>query len=127
MKITVVLGLGSNLPDGERYIAAAVDALNDVLTDVRVSTTYTTDAIGGSGLKYTNAVMAGTYSGDLQTLNRWCKDYEQKFGRTSQARAKGLVPIDIDVVVADHEVLRTDDFKQVYFTTGYNMIFLKNQ
>ena len=59
------------------------------------------------------------FDGDLATLEAMLKACEVMEGRTSDARAAGRVPLDIDVVIADGRVLRPDDFKRYFFRQGY--------
>lgn len=117
----VVLSLGSNCGDRENNVAGAIDWLRlHVLSDCECSEIYETLPVGHSGSNYINAVVAGFYSGCLEDLERLCKEYERSNGRDEESRKLNMVPVDIDVVIADGDVLRERDFKCSFFQKGYH-------
>lgn len=121
--VEVVLGLGSNCGDRKASVAKAISSLKSILKNAKASRIYETQPVGHSGsTNYMNAVVSGIFTGDPEDLEGLCKDYELREGRDAEARAKGLVPIDIDIVIAAGNVIRPRDFKCAFFQTGYRQI-----
>lgn len=120
--IEVVLSLGSNYGDREKSVGAAIEWLRHQLTGFRASHIYETLPVGHPGNSYINAVVSGCYDGRLENLDSLCKKYEMAHGRDADARIRGIVPVDIDVVMACGDILRLRDFKCAFFQTGYQEI-----
>ena len=47
---------------------------------------------------------------------------EYDFGRDSEARERGDVPLDVDIVLFDAEIVRPRDFSQSFFRIGYESL-----
>lgn len=118
----VVLSIGSNVADGTDHVIRAIATLRELLTDCRDSGAYTTPALCGDGTTYVNAVFIGNYSGDIATLNTLCKTLEHTHGRDSEARRQRRVPLDLDIVMSDGEILRPKDYDCAYFRQGYSRL-----
>lgn len=118
----VVVSLGANCGNREESVAKAMEWLGGILSYSVCSSIYETPPYGHAGSKYMNAVVAGSYDGSLQELEKKCKDYELANGRDSKAREEGSVPIDIDIVISDGEVMREADFSREFFLIGYREI-----
>lgn len=69
-----------------------------------------------------NAVLSGYSDIPFEKLNKDLKAYELKHGRDSEARRKGEVPIDLDIVKWDGEILRPRDYAADYFRKGLTEI-----
>ncbi len=87
-----------------------------------VSSIYEKPAVKNAGNPYTNAVMVIDAAIEYGTLNSLLKEYEQKEGRDEGCRRAGRVPVDIDIVVWDGEVIREWDFRQEFFRIGLEMV-----
>lgn len=130
----VVLGIGSNFGDRRKNVGRAVEWLLDLLEDVEVSSIYETPPMPSSSGKgmpvpvsgvtsdYMNCVVAGSYCGSIDELNRKLKEYETANGRDIYCRSHGLVPVDIDIVVASGEILRPRDYSASFFRIGYSQL-----
>ncbi len=57
-----------------------------------------------------------------QELNSAFKAYERACGRDEECRSKGLVPIDLDIVMWNGDVVREKDYKQQFFKIGWEQI-----
>ena len=116
------IGAGSNLraEDAVMAIARASEALT-AFGFVRTSDTYRTDGVGvkSAGMVYHNAVFELDTRLDAGSLNAALKQYEDDNGRD---RSTPVIPIDLDLVVYDGEVLRPGDFRHSYFLTGYRQL-----
>ena len=94
--VSCTIGLGSNAPDREAQINRAIDFLRGYLSKCSVSSIYESAAINGTDSSYLNAVVHGRSS-----------------------KEKGVVPIDLDLVIYDMRILRPKDFERHYFNIGY--------
>lgn len=97
MSLTCVfLGLGSN-SRREQNLIAALDALAQLLGDMRCSPVFESLAVGYKGDNFYNLVVSGTTELPLMELDRRLKFIEADNGRYAPDR-KGL-PLDIDVLM----------------------------
>lgn len=117
-----VLSLGSNCGDRETNVTNVLTELSGMFGDMRNSGIYETPEIHGKGAPYMNAVVECAVSLDFDRFNALVKEMELRNGRTAQARARGEVPIDIDVVIWDCSVIRPADFSREFFQIGYRRI-----
>ncbi len=92
----VLLGLGSNI-EREPHLRAGLDALADLLTDLRCSPVFESAAVGIKSGPFYNLVVAGQCALSLRDLDRRLKFIEADNGRYAPDR-KGL-PLDIDVLL----------------------------
>ncbi|MBU0562756.1 MAG: 2-amino-4-hydroxy-6-hydroxymethyldihydropteridine diphosphokinase [Gammaproteobacteria bacterium] len=92
----VMLGLGSNVQRIER-LHAGLDALAELLQDMRCSPVFESLAVGYKGDNFYNLVVAGYTDLPLTELDRRLKFVEADNGRYAPDR-KGL-PLDIDVLL----------------------------
>lgn len=92
----VMLGLGSNVQRIER-LHAGLDALAELLQDMRCSPVFESLAVGYKGDNFYNLVVAGHTDLPLTELDRRLKFIEADNGRYAPDR-KGL-PLDIDVLL----------------------------
>ena len=118
----VTLSFGSNHGDRMRNVAAAIGWFQTVATGCRVSSIYETPDVTGHGAPYMNAVASGCTELDYCALNRLAKDFEVEYGRDADCRKRGVVPIDIDIVIWKSETLRPLDFSREFFQIGYREI-----
>lgn len=119
----VVLSLGSNVPARHEMLMAGLVWLREHgLEGMRCSTLYTTPALHPGKPEYMNAVVAGSIALHRDALNAALKRYEATCGRNDDMRCRGLVPIDIDIVMWNGAVLRNQDFQQQFFQIGWTQI-----
>ncbi|AHY44366.1 2-amino-4-hydroxy-6-hydroxymethyldihydropteridine diphosphokinase [Stutzerimonas decontaminans] len=97
----VMLGLGSNV-QRELRLQAGLDALADLLQDMRCSPVFESLAVGYKGDNFYNLVVGGYTDLPLTELDRRLKFIEADNGRYAPDR-KGL-PLDIDVLLYDELV-----------------------
>lgn len=118
----VIIGIGSNVEPRELNVTDAIGWLGTVLDSLEASTVYATRPEGSARYPYANAVVAGLTDLSKSEITAMLKDYEIARGRTPRFKALDIVPVDLDLVVYDGEVLRPGDFDALYFTLGYNQI-----
>lgn len=111
-----IITLGSNVGNRNEMVSAGINWLKETLI-VRSSTdVYSSpDAYHAGRPPYANAIVIAEAECDAATLDRMFKAYELNQGRDRQTKA---VPIDIDVVVKDTEILRLRDYTAPYFLLG---------
>ncbi|RYJ62590.1 2-amino-4-hydroxy-6-hydroxymethyldihydropteridine diphosphokinase [Pseudomonas songnenensis] len=97
----VLLGLGSNA-QRDHHLHAGLDALAELLEDMRCSPVFESLAVGYKGDNFYNLVVAGHTDLPLTELDRRLKFIEADNGRYAPDR-KGL-PLDIDVLLYDELV-----------------------
>jgi 2-amino-4-hydroxy-6-hydroxymethyldihydropteridine diphosphokinase len=92
----VFLGLGSNI-ERERLLTAGLDALGELLDDLRCSPVFESRPVGIKSGNFYNLVVSGHTDLPLHELDRRLKFIEADNGRYAPDR-KGL-PLDIDVLL----------------------------
>lgn len=92
----VLLGLGSNI-GRELHLRAGLDALADLLREMRCSPVFESKAVGIKSGPFFNLVVAGLTTLSLADLDRRLKFIEADNGRYAPDRV-GL-PLDIDVLL----------------------------
>ena len=117
--VKVVLSFGSNCGDRIANIVNALEWFRSLATDCCFSSIYETPEIHGHGAPYMNAVGSGFVNADFDAFLRLTKLYEVKNGRDTSSRLQGKVPIDIDIVICDNDILRPLDFGCEFFQIGY--------
>lgn len=115
----IVVSLGSNCGDRRQKVEDAILWLAGSLADFKTSSIYETPPVGHQGSNYMNAVAEGLIDVSVPEFEKSCKRYEEESGRDAEARLDGRVPIDIDIVIADSDILRTEDFRRGFFQIGY--------
>ena len=118
-----VLSLGSNSGDRQHQMDLAFSHLKSVFNDVESSAIYETDALNGKDAPYLNSVIVGYTNMSYDETVDYMKQWEKNCGRTSESKLKGIIPIDIDVVVWNETIVRPKDFEMSYFTRGYQQLF----
>lgn len=118
----VFLSFGSNYGDKKGNVEAALRWIGSLLDDMQSSDVYETPEVHGYGASYFNAVASGKTGLELEEFNRRLKVYERDCGRTDEARIRKEVPIDIDIVIWDGEIIRPVDFSREFFRIGYEDI-----
>lgn len=119
---TYVLSIGSNV--SRANVEAAIKWLRAEFGDIKVSHVYETPAISSKEMEcsaesvYDNAVACVGSKLDFAGLEVLFKAYELECGRDAEARAAGVVPIDIDIVMADGMIIRPWDYRQQFFKIG---------
>ncbi|HET8909217.1 MAG TPA: 2-amino-4-hydroxy-6-hydroxymethyldihydropteridine diphosphokinase [Ktedonobacterales bacterium] len=105
----VYLGLGSNLGDRDANLAAAIQALAELVTVERVSSVYDTAPLHVTDQpRFHNLVCQATTDLTPPALLRAAKAIERHLGR-ADGRRYGPRVIDIDVLLYDSLVLQTDE------------------
>lgn len=119
---TVVISIGSNSPDREQQIKDGLGWLKNILGNAKISPVYNTHATNGKDPDYLNAVVIAECKEEYQTLNEKLKQYEKICGRTKESKLQGNIPIDMDIVIWHGDIMRENDFRQLYFQIGWKQL-----
>lgn len=125
MVLTVVIG--SNYGDRGANIKSALTRIGQIAKICSQSDIYETPDCLGTGLKYLNVVVGIEVAGlTLEAFQREMKELERHCGRNEEARKRGEVCIDIDIVLADGQVIRESDYRAAYFQKGYKELISRD-
>lgn len=113
-----ILVIGSNCGEKEAAIRKSLILLEKWGEIEESSGLYETPDCLGKGRPYMNAVISFITTLSESVLNQRIKDIEVEMGRDKEARKRGDVPIDIDIVVWEGEVKRLFDYNAGYFRLG---------
>lgn len=110
--------LGSNAEDAEHRINAAMDFLRSIpdCRDFVATEVYHCD-----GSSYGNALVRLRTGMSVEALRAHTKEYERQCGRCAESKARGEISIDIDLVMANDDILR-DDYYSPYFVHGLKLL-----
>lgn len=114
----VVLSLGSNSSDKEQQMTNAVKQMKHLFKSVAISDFYEVPAINGKDAPYLNSVMVVSTAMAIDEMNLLLKRWEIECGRTLESKQKGVVPIDLDIVMWNREVIRPVDYSRSYVSKG---------
>lgn len=67
---------------------------------------------------YVNSVAKGNTSLSADDIRQALKEYERNMGRTPEAKAQGIVPIDLDLLSHGDIILKSKDLQQEYVLRG---------
>ena len=119
---TIVISIGSNSRDRQWQVEHAIEWLNKHLSGTKTSSIYNSEADNHRDPDYLNAVMTGECKRDFETISQKVKEYETVCGRTPASKLEGNVPMDLDIMMWNGEVVRPVDFAKAYFQQGWNEI-----
>ena len=119
---SAIISIGSNSPDKSMQIDNCIQWLSNLFEITDISDIYTTPAINGKDPEYLNCVASIISELSFEELSTMMKDFEADCGRTPQSKQNGSVPIDLDIVIWNGDVIRERDFEQHYFQIGWKEI-----
>ncbi len=115
-----VLGVGSNSSDRDWQIENAIKWIKEKFSNVKLSSIYETRASNGKDADYINLVMRVDTHKSIEETTEMLKKYEAICGRTPASKLEGVIPIDLDIVVWNTEIVRPKEFDYPYFSRGYH-------
>ena len=119
---SLVLSIGSNSKDREWQVKNCIAWLKDKLHGVTVSDIYNSKAANGVDPDYLNAVMKAKCREELPEITDMLKKYETVCGRTPMSKKKGDIPMDLDIIIWNNEIIRETDYNQHYFQIGWQQL-----
>ncbi|MBQ9076602.1 MAG: 2-amino-4-hydroxy-6-hydroxymethyldihydropteridine diphosphokinase [Muribaculaceae bacterium] len=114
----LILSIGANSPDREWQMAQAVKRMKQLFKKTVVSEIYEVPAHNGVDAPYLNAVMVASTTMNMEDVTVALKQWETLCGRTPASKQQGVIPIDLDIVVWNDEVVRPVDYSRNYVSTG---------
>lgn len=109
-----LLCLGSNV-DAIYHLKSAEQILESLLGPIRWGAIIETEPWGTDlpGSYFNRAACLYTSLTSEELIGRF-KQIERRNGRTIESKARGLVPLDIDLLVYDDFILKPEDLKKKY-------------
>lgn len=120
--VSVVISIGSNCGNRQSNVEEGLIWLKSILMNPKCSEIYETPCALKTGKAYLNAVISGVYEGPGYELDDRLKIKEHEMGRDKNCRDKGDVPLDMDIVIENREVIKDWDYRQKFFQIGYQQI-----
>ncbi len=118
-----ILSLAANTPDKQEQMRLAIEELRAISSTLLASTVYETEPVGNKNQpRYLNAVAVIEIEMEYEVLHSRLKELERLHGRTPESKTQGTIPLDIDIVMWNSEILRPRDWEQDYFTIGLNQL-----
>ena len=107
-----ILCIGSNYR-AETYMGMAEMLLNQRFPSIRWGKTVKTLPEGTTcPTPYLNRAARLDTNWDADTLRHYFKSIEKACGRTSLSKQTGIIPLDIDLLMIDNTVLKSEDMQK---------------
>lgn len=120
--LQTVICIGSNVACRRANIDYACKMLSDVCRDCITSGVYETDDDSGLGAPYLNMVVICRCIICREALQTMAKKLEKDCGRDECSKVRGEMPLDIDIVVWEGDVVDDYEFGRPYFIEGYRRV-----
>lgn len=124
MKHICYLSIGSNMPSRLGRLDRAVKTLEQAVGVEAVSEAISSNDYTGLGAPYLNIAVRCTTDMDIDALREAIAAIESKQGRRPDSKELGHMPVDIDIVVFDGDIISQCDFSQPFFQICYSQIKL---
>lgn len=112
------IGMGSNSLTPEKIFNAQKELMS-LFPDIRFSELRHTLPVNfTSPNKFFNQVAVFTTSLSLDLLSTLLKDIERQNGRAFEDKARGIVKLDLDVLIYAGRILKADDMTREYIVQG---------
>ncbi len=118
-----IISLASNRDNGDTILKHTTAKLEQNCISARFSECYRTVPVGThSKRNYWNCTGIIETQLDIDQIKNLYKTMEKQAGRMPDSKQTGEIPLDIDSVVWNDEIIRPRDWEQSYFQKGLNMI-----
>lgn len=122
MQSKVVIGLGANW-NGEEQIKAADKLLKNYFNKISFSEGVYTEPIGMSQSNlFFNQVAIAYTSRPIEEVKNALKSMEKQLGRTPHSKQQGIIPIDIDLLQWNDQILKLQDLERAFIRQGIESI-----
>ncbi len=112
-RVKVVIALGSNVQQ-QYHIDLAKICLEATFDDMTFSKSIWTNPIGLSSDKFLNVLGVGYTNVNQERTVQALKNIERKCGRKVAASRKGVIAIDVDLMLFDTERFHEQDWNRGY-------------
>lgn len=96
-----------------------MERLSDISVITAESGIYEFPDESGLGDPYLNKVIAVVSSCDSASFYNRLKAVERELGRKKCSKSAGVMPIDIDIIIIDGQIVDSYQFTREYFRIGY--------
>lgn len=121
-----ILALGSNR-DRNRNVGVAVSRLKECFERVYLAEPILTEPFGVPATEpFLNLVIVAYTIHSREEVIQTLKQIEKEMGRTPEDKISGSVPIDIDLLKWNDEVLKPEDMARDYVVAGVRSIIKKH-
>jgi 7,8-dihydro-6-hydroxymethylpterin-pyrophosphokinase len=115
----ILVALGSNVPQGVNILSDAISKIKRMAYDAKFSSIYDTEPEGvHKHSRYKNCIGEISTNLEYDELKKRFKDMEILAGRKPEMKIQGIVPLDIDIVIWNQEVIRPKDLAMEYIKQG---------
>lgn len=118
----IVICIGSNTANRAQIIEKTVETLGSLMCNLRRSSVYECESHSGIGNPYYNTVVQGGTNMSYEKLRAITKQMEKDMGRTPQSKLTGVMPLDIDIILCNNEIVHPKDYELYHFRHGYEQI-----
>lgn len=109
-----IICLGSNFQASE-HLAAARKMIAALAGNVVWGDTLTTAAEPArDNVTYQNCAALLTTKKEIEEVKALFKDMERQAGRTPESKQLGIIPLDIDILTYDNQVIKAEDLRKKY-------------
>ena len=113
MQHQVILCLGSN-QDAEDHIQKAQRLLREQFPDFQFSEAIWSEPVGIDSPQFLNGIAWGETEMEYVQLRQLTKAMERSVGDRKYLRAKGIIKLDIDILMYDGKKLHPEDWEREY-------------
>lgn len=117
----IILAFGSNTSDSKAKLHQALTQCRKLMTIYKVSPPMETEPVGIISPPFQNQIATGTTDMSLEKLEICIKQMERDLGRQRKHR-QTEVPIDIDLLKYDQQVLHEKDWQRDYVKTLISLL-----
>lgn len=116
---STVLCLGSNVADRQSIISRAIARLDSLCYITASSSIYEAPDDSGLGGPYLNVVMSVVPELPYEDFRLRLKEMECDFGRNERSKSIGCMPLDVDIIIWDGEIVDRYQYSREYFQKGF--------
>jgi 2-amino-4-hydroxy-6-hydroxymethyldihydropteridine diphosphokinase len=124
MTNTYLIAIGSNF-EAEKNINQVLSELTLLFGEFKKTRIIKTEPIGmTNNLLFSNGLICISSGKDIEEISLILKNIEKKLGRSEAGKQKGIIPIDIDIIKQNNNVL-SEDFEREYIKQLFCELFEK--
>lgn len=120
---TALISLGANTPGKHATLTDTIERIKELAQVTALTPVYETPAEGSiAAAPYANALLQISTNIDYHTLHDTFKEWEQVAGRTRESKLQGIIPLDIDIIMWDGNILKERDMQMAYMQEGLQLL-----
>ena len=91
-----------------------------------MSDAITSEDQTGRGLSYLNMVVECSTSFSLSEFQKATHDIQKAEGRTEESKSLAIMPLDIDIITWDNDIINVKDYESTYFRKTLETLKTRN-